>query len=145
MNSYWEFGATSAIARYFCNKGFRGESGDQQRSCYVDPSDQVIKWLGSPLNCTGNLATSGELFEYNFKTASWVFETDVACEGFNLTNTTVEVSSYKFGSVAIFQCKPGYRAVAGNFVRTCSEYGTWSGEELKCECKSSRKNAFTLS
>ena len=54
MNSYWEFGATSAIALYFCNRGFKAESGDQQRSCYVDPSDQVIKCLGTPLNCTGD-------------------------------------------------------------------------------------------
>ena len=53
----------------------------------------------------------------------------------NLTNATAEVSSLKFGSVAHLQCKEGYRVVKGNFIRTCSETGGWSGEELICHCK----------
>ena len=51
VNSYWEFGETSSIANYFCNRGYDYESGDKQRNCYVDSADKKIKWLGIPLVC----------------------------------------------------------------------------------------------
>jgi hypothetical protein len=50
-NSYWKFGDTPTAAFYYCNKGFKEVDGDKVRSCSVDPTDQKIKWKGSPLSC----------------------------------------------------------------------------------------------
>lgn len=111
-NSYWEFGVTGTIANYFCNKGFKESEGNKTRICTVDSTDHTIKWMGAPLECV-----------------------ELSCEKFNLTNATAEITSYKIGSFAYLECKSGYRAVGGNYIRTCSEYGTWTGQELICHCK----------
>lgn len=111
-NSYYKFGETATIANYYCNKGFIEKSGDKTIICAVDPFEKKPRWTGRALACE-----------------------ETTCENLTSLNATVDLKSNKLGSVAILQCKPGYRAVKGNYIRTCSEYGTWTGEDLICICE----------
>lgn len=148
-----EVGST---AIYSCIPGFL-LTGDNIRTCLISG-----EWSGDPPTCDRKSLTHNPVlchFEYHAK----VVEFDIALffsflpslphslplsfslPSFSISHTAVDCgdlpqiafgrvtfTTTTFRSQASYTCQEGY-VLMGNFIRTCQNDGTWSGEDPTCQ------------